>query len=170
MKDCCRWAGTESQTTTDPRQDHESGQRALLRSFADKTRPDKSETRSGWRQPVAAKGSGLAGKATLAMGVSPVGFRFSKRIGIVPGIRLNLSKSGASVSVGERGAHVTIGRMPRVTVGLPGTGLSYTETMPRGRSRSAGGLLAFIVRGAALHLGAAIGLSFWAVVIHAYGG
>ena len=93
-----------------------------------------------------------------------MGFRFQRRIGIVPGIRLNLSKSGASVSVGERGAHVTIGRTPRVTVGLPGSGLSYTSTLPRGRSRSAGGLLAFIVRGAA------IGLSFWAVVIHAYGG
>ena len=98
-----------------------------------------------------------------------MGFRFQRRIGIVPGIRLNLSKSGASVSVGERGAHVTIGRTPRVTVGLPGTGLSYTSTLPRGRSRSAGGLLAFTV----LRPPPAfffIGLSFWAVVIHAYGG
>jgi hypothetical protein len=33
-----------------------------------------------------------------------------------------------------------------VTVGLPGTGLSWTETLPRGRSKGSGGLLAFVVR------------------------
>ena len=29
-------------------------------------------------------------------------FRFQKRIGIVPGLRINLSKSGASVSLGVK--------------------------------------------------------------------
>ena len=99
-----------------------------------------------------------------------MGFRFQHRIGIVPGLRLNISKSGASLSIGERGAHLTIGRTPRVTVGLPGSGLSYTETMPRGRSRSAGGLARFIGRAIGLLIGAAIGLSFWAAVIAYYGG
>ena len=33
-----------------------------------------------------------------------MGFRFQKRIKIMPGVRLNLSKSGASWSVGPRGA------------------------------------------------------------------
>jgi hypothetical protein len=43
---------------------------------------------------------------------------------------VNLSKSGASVSLGRRGAWVTIGsRGTRTTVGLPGTGISYTKTL-----------------------------------------
>jgi tetratricopeptide (TPR) repeat protein len=46
---------------------------------------------------------------------------------ILPGLRLNLSKSGMSVSVGGRGAHYTVGpRGTRATLGVPGTGLSYT--------------------------------------------
>ena len=61
-----------------------------------------------------------------------MGFRFQKRIGFGFGT-INLSKSGASVSVGERGAHVTIGRTPRITLGIPGTGISWTETMEHGR-------------------------------------
>ncbi len=53
-------------------------------------------------------------------------FRLSKRI--LPGVRLNLSKSGASVSLGRRGFWYTIGQKgTRTTVGIPGTGLSWTE-------------------------------------------
>jgi hypothetical protein len=41
----------------------------------------------------------------------------------------NLSKSGASLSLGRRGAHVTVGHgQVRNTVGMPVTGLSYTST------------------------------------------
>jgi Protein of unknown function (DUF4236) len=58
-------------------------------------------------------------------------FRFRRSFKIAPGIRLNLSKLGVSTSIGERGAHVTIGHgKVRETVGLPGTGLSYTTTQP----------------------------------------
>ena len=58
-----------------------------------------------------------------------MGFRFSRRLNILPGLSLNLSKSGASVSVGPRGAKLTLGpRGVRQTVGIPGTGLSYTTT------------------------------------------
>ena len=92
-------------------------------------------------------------------------WRFQRRIGIAPGLRLNISKSGASLPVGERGAHLTIGRVPRLTVGLPGTGLSYTETLPRGRGQGAGGALAFVVRGAALLLGGMIGLAILAMIV-----
>jgi hypothetical protein len=95
-----------------------------------------------------------------------VGFRFQRRIGIVPGVRLNISKSGLSASIGERGAHLTIGRTPRVTVGLSGTGISYTETLPHGRSRSAGSVVAFVVRALALMLGAGIGLAILAMIAH----
>jgi hypothetical protein len=95
-----------------------------------------------------------------------VGFRFQKRIGIVPGVGVNLSRSGASVSIGERGAHLTLGRTPRVTVGLPGSGLSYTTTMSRGRGQAPRGAVAFIVRGATLLIGAAIGLGILAMIAH----
>jgi len=55
---------------------------------------------------------------------------FRRRIKILPGVTLNLSKSGVSTSVGRRGAKVTLGGShgPRATVGIPGTGLSYTMT------------------------------------------
>jgi DNA segregation ATPase FtsK/SpoIIIE-like protein len=58
-----------------------------------------------------------------------MGWRFFRRIRIVPGLTLNLSKSGVSVSVGPRGAKYTVGpRGKRLTLGLPGTGLFYTVT------------------------------------------
>lgn len=55
-------------------------------------------------------------------------FRFFRRIKIAPGITLNLSKSGPSVSLGPRGAKLTFGRRgTRTTLGLPGTGAYYTS-------------------------------------------
>ncbi|HDL90303.1 MAG TPA: DUF4236 domain-containing protein, partial [Thermodesulforhabdus norvegica] len=60
-----------------------------------------------------------------------MGFRFWRRIKIAPGVTLNLSKSGGSLSFGPRGAKFTVGsRGKRATVGLPGTGLFYTSTFP----------------------------------------
>ncbi|MBW2306393.1 MAG: DUF4236 domain-containing protein [Deltaproteobacteria bacterium] len=62
-------------------------------------------------------------------------FRFWRRIKIVPGVTLNLSKSGGSISFGPRGAKFTVGsRGKRATVGIPGTGLFYTTTLPSGGS------------------------------------
>ncbi len=62
-----------------------------------------------------------------------MGFRFSRRLKILPGLTVNLSRSGVSASVGVKGAHVTVGRgHVRETVGLPGTGISYTETQRLG--------------------------------------
>ena len=62
-----------------------------------------------------------------------MGFRFSRRISVLPGLRLNLSRSGVSTSIGGRGAWLTFGRKgPRATVGLPGSGLSYTTTLAPG--------------------------------------
>jgi len=56
-----------------------------------------------------------------------MGWRFSRRIRILPGIRVNLSRSGVSTSVGGRGFWFTTGNgRRRTTVGLPGSGLSYT--------------------------------------------
>ena len=59
-----------------------------------------------------------------------MGFRFRKSIKLLPGIRLNLSKSGVSATIGKRGASINISeRGTRGTVGLPGTGISYSEKL-----------------------------------------
>ncbi len=58
-----------------------------------------------------------------------MGFRFFRRIRVLPGVTLNLSRRGLSTSVGVRGAHVTVGHgKVRETAGLPGTGMFYTTT------------------------------------------
>jgi tetratricopeptide (TPR) repeat protein len=58
-------------------------------------------------------------------------FRFWRRIKVAPGVTLNLSKSGGSLSFGPRGAKFTAGsRGRRATVGIPGTGLFYTQAFP----------------------------------------
>lgn len=55
-------------------------------------------------------------------------FRLFRRKQLVPGLRLNVSKSGPSLSFGVRGAHVTVGRRGVTrTVGVPGTGVFYTS-------------------------------------------
>ena len=58
-----------------------------------------------------------------------MGLRFQRRIRILPGVHLNLSKSGMGVSVGGRGAHFGIDARGRryTSVGLPGTGVSWRE-------------------------------------------
>jgi hypothetical protein len=54
-------------------------------------------------------------------------FRFWRRIKIAPGVTLNLSKSGGSLSFGPRGAKFTAGSLGRrATVGIPGTGPFHT--------------------------------------------
>jgi Protein of unknown function (DUF4236) len=61
-----------------------------------------------------------------------MGLRFFRRKQLFPGLRLNMSKSGPSLSMGVRGAHVTVGRRGITrTVGIPGTGVFYTSR--RGR-------------------------------------
>ena len=59
-----------------------------------------------------------------------MGFRFRRRIKIFPGVHLNVGKKGfTSLSIGRRGAQLTFNKEGmRSTVGIPGTGLSYTTT------------------------------------------
>lgn len=54
---------------------------------------------------------------------------------IAPGLRLTASKRGLGMSVGTRGLHVSRSATGRTTfsAGLPGTGLSYRETLPDGQ-------------------------------------
>jgi len=68
-----------------------------------------------------------------------VAFRFRRSVRLLPGVRLNLSKSGASVSLGGRGFHYTVGpKGTRTTLGIPGTGLSWTEYSPHKSGASSG--------------------------------
>ena len=61
-----------------------------------------------------------------------MGFRFIRRVKILPGVRLNLSKSGVSLSAGVRGASVNLGKRGLYgNVSVPGTGLSYRERLDR---------------------------------------
>ena len=55
-------------------------------------------------------------------------FRFRRSIKILPGVRWNIGKNSTSVSLGGRGLTYTIGtKGSRTTVGIPGTGISYTQ-------------------------------------------
>ena len=60
-----------------------------------------------------------------------MGLRFRKIFSIIPGVRLNVSKSGVSTSLGGHGATVNVGTSGKrtVTVGIPGTGLSYNPPL-----------------------------------------
>jgi len=64
-----------------------------------------------------------------------MGFRFSRRLSILPGLKLNFSGSGISLSAGVRGAHLNFGsRGTYASLGIPGTGLSYRQRIGAGRS------------------------------------
>jgi hypothetical protein len=81
------------------------------------------------------------------------GLRFQKRLRLLPGVRINLSKSGASASVGPRGADVNIGpRGVSANAGIPGTGLST-------RSKLGGKTSSFVIGVVALVAG--LGFAAW---------
>jgi hypothetical protein len=66
-------------------------------------------------------------------------FRFRRSIKILPGVRWNFGKRSSSVSFGGRGFHYTIGSTGRrTTIGIPGTGLSYTSLSRRSSSEKRG--------------------------------
>ena len=95
-----------------------------------------------------------------------MGFRFRRSIKILPGVRLNLSKSGISTSVGKPGATLNFSsRGTKATVGLPGTGLSYSEKLsgapaaPGQQQARSGSWLAWIVFAAVL-LAAVVAINF----------
>lgn len=55
-----------------------------------------------------------------------MGIRFHKSARLAPGVRLNVSKTGPSLSLGPRGASVNVSRNGvRLTLALLGTGLGY---------------------------------------------
>lgn len=69
-----------------------------------------------------------------------MGFRFQRSIKILPGLRMNLSKSGVGFSAGNRGAHMGVDAKGRryTSLGVPGTGISwrgYRKGPPRRSGR-----------------------------------
>jgi len=59
-------------------------------------------------------------------------FRFRKVVSLGKFLKINISKTGVSASVGRPGATINI-KKDRVdgTVGLPGSGLSYKENLSK---------------------------------------
>ena len=59
-----------------------------------------------------------------------MGFRFRKSIKIAPGLKVNLGLKGVSLSIGGKGTTVNVGKNGvRGTLGIPGTGISYSENI-----------------------------------------
>ena len=64
--------------------------------------------------------------------------RFRKTVKIAKGIKVNFSKSGASLSLGGKGHSVNFGsRGTRVTNGIPGTGLSHSTIISKSKNSGA---------------------------------
>lgn len=59
-----------------------------------------------------------------------MGTRFRRSFKVAPGVRVNLNKKSASISFGPKGLKHTISTTGKshTTVGIPGTGLSYTTS------------------------------------------
>lgn len=76
-----------------------------------------------------------------------MGFRFRRSIRLLPGVRVNLSRRGASLSVGRPGASVNVNeRGVQTTVGLPGSGLSYSTSRARWGQLTGGSSLTVFIR------------------------
>lgn len=69
-----------------------------------------------------------------------MGTRFRKSFKVSPGVKVNLNKKGVSTTFGKRGAHHTVNSSGQRTssVGVPGTGLSYTARSKPTRGRTSG--------------------------------
>lgn len=65
-----------------------------------------------------------------------MGLRYRKSKKILPGVRLNLNKNSASISIGPKGFNQTFSTTGRktTTVGIPGSGLSYTTSSSANKS------------------------------------
>ena len=59
-----------------------------------------------------------------------MGLRFRKSFKVAPGVKVNLNKKSAGITLGTKGAHFTVNTSGKRTasVGIPGTGLSYSTS------------------------------------------
>lgn len=92
---------------------------------------------AGWVDRMASRAS------LMDDGLSPysrsrdMALRFRKSFKIAPGVRINLSKSGLSTSVGGKGFTANLSkRGTRVTAGIPGSGLSASKLYSSGRKET----------------------------------
>lgn len=77
----------------------------------------------------------------ITHGEKRVAIRFRKSFKIAPGVKLNVSKSGVSTSVGGRGLTANLSkRGTRLTTSIPGSGLSASKLYKSGGSEPSGGL------------------------------
>ena len=66
-----------------------------------------------------------------------MGMRFRRSVKIMPGVRINFSKSGVSTTIGPRGASVNIGKKGAyLNTGIPGTGLYMREKIGGGPAKT----------------------------------
>lgn len=65
-----------------------------------------------------------------------MGWKFRKRVKIIPGVRLNISGSGISTTVGPRGVNVNVGKKgAHLNTGIPGTGIYDRHKLTPGASK-----------------------------------
>lgn len=58
-------------------------------------------------------------------------FQFRKSIKIAPGVKLNISKNGVSVTVGNKYVRTTIGKKKTISASIPGTGLTFVKRLKK---------------------------------------
>lgn len=80
----------------------------------------------------------LTKSLNFATKIAKMGWYWRRSTKILPGVRINWSKSGPSISMGPKGAKVNFGkRGTYVSGGIPGTGLYYRQKIG-GRSKPNG--------------------------------
>ncbi len=76
-----------------------------------------------------------------------MGLNFRKSIKLLDGVKLNVGKKSVGVSIGTKGAHYSINSSGKqtATVGIPGTGLSYSKTLGKSKkAKSKKAILGFV--------------------------
>ena len=64
-------------------------------------------------------------------------FRFRKSFKVAPGVRINVGKKSAGVSVGGKGFRVSSNTRSgsRASASIPGTGIGFSQQLSKGRGR-----------------------------------
>ena len=66
-----------------------------------------------------------------------MGMRFRRSVKIMPGVRINFSKSGMSTTIGPKGTSVNIGKKGTyLNTGIPGTGVYMREKIGGGQAKT----------------------------------
>ena len=70
-----------------------------------------------------------------------MGFKFRKSVKIAPGVKANIGKKSVGLSFGTKGAHYSVNSNGKETasIGVPGTGVSYSSSRGGGKSGKSGG-------------------------------